>query len=97
MKLEELEQNMEKVVLSTNSMSYILEKVMGKFALLRVEAGIGITRGYEVHILRVFSPNDKYCPGQVRFASNSEFGKYGWYYQNKEQALAKLEVLHNGY
>ena len=90
--MEDFEKSIGKVVLDKNSMSYSLVSLLGKNALIQVVATNGITKGFEVWKIRIRPLNSK-APGHVWFPSNEDFGKYGWYYPNKEQALCKFKEL----
>lgn len=55
--------------------------------------GRGLSRGWEVWVLRPESRSSLGERGIVRFPSNEEFGTYAWSFQSKEAALRKIEEL----
>ena len=82
-----------KVIKTRGIMSYICEKVIGNYAFIRVKGYNDITLGYEVMKLRTYPITDKYKPGGIRFPSDEDFGKYGWYYKDKDKALTRFAML----
>ena len=80
-----------KEVFSKGRIRYICQQVRGKYALLVVKAYNDKAIGYEVHKLRLLAGNSRTNnKPYIRFACNEEFGHYGWFYNDEQDAIDKF-------
>ena len=83
-----------------NGLKYSFVCRQNQFCVYALEK-LGVIIGYEVHKIRISKIPEMWSSVQEyekmeKLASNEEFGRFGWSFQNKKNAMQKYEKLLKG-